>query len=155
MKKETITALLVLVIAGIVLSANAFADSTIINATVTIPATCGIATTAGTVNFGSVNAGATSTEQNLIVNNTGSTEANVTILGTAWVYSSYSMPVGQTKFAVSTGTYASKTALTAVDQSLALNVANGGNTPLYLQMAVPYGQHAGVYDQNITVTTTC
>ena len=105
MKKEFIAALLVLVIAAIVLSANAFADSAIINATVTIPSTCGIATTASAVNFGSVNTGVTSSEQNLVVNNTGSVVANVTIKGIDWSDGTHTIAVGQTKFATSTGAY--------------------------------------------------
>jgi len=154
MKREIIALVVLLSIVTAVVT-NAFADSAQIDATVTIPATCGIATTTNTVNFGSVNTGATSTEQNLYVNNTGSVEANISIKGLDWVNGTNTMPVGQTRYAVTTGTYGSKTPLTTSDQVLANNVANGGNTPLYLQMVVPIGQAAGIYTQNITVTTTC
>ena len=157
MRKETMSILMVFVVFAIVLAGSALAASSTatINATVSIPLSCGILTSAGNVAFGSVGTGVTSSEQSVTVNNTGSASANFTISGTSWTNGSNTMPVGQTAFNTTTGTYTQKTTLTGVAQTLINSIANGGFFNLFLQMAVPNGQATGAYNQTITLTTTC
>lgn len=132
------------------------ADASVVDASVTVPSSCGISLDQSTAAFGSVGTGAESSEITRTVSNTGSTTANVTIEGSAWDGSgANTFVVGQTKYALSTGSYASKTALTGSPVQHMTDVANGGSDDSFLQMAVPSGQAADTYNQNITYTTVC
>jgi hypothetical protein len=153
--RKTALVLVALAALFVVMSVSAFADSAQINATVTIPNSCGIWLSAATVAFGTVGTGNTSSEQSVELNNTGSVPGNYTIHGINWYSGANSINVSQTKFANVTGTYASKTALTLVDQVFQNLLGNGFSTNLFLQMAVPNGQASGTYQQNITLTSTC
>jgi len=132
------------------------ADSSTATATATVPASCGISLNDTAPDFGSVTAGSESSEVIIQVSNTGSVSANVTIEGTNWTDGgSNTFAVGYTKYALTSGTYASKTALTESAVQHMTDLANGDSDDSFLQMSVPSGQAAATYTQTITYTTVC
>ena len=83
--------------------------------------TCGINVVSGApINYGSLTSGSISTEQTVVLQNTGTTSGTLVVHGADWLdgSSTSQMTVGNTKFSTGTGTYASKTALTTSDQTV-------------------------------------
>src|SRR2546428_10124663 len=86
-----------------------------------IAGSCGINIVSGSpINYGSLIAGSISTEQTVVLQNTGTVSGTLAVHGTDWLdgSSTSQILVGNTKFSTSSGTYASKTALTTVDQTV-------------------------------------
>jgi len=89
-------------------------DAGTITASVNILGTCGITFVGGnTIAYNDLEPGATSTEEVLAVQNTGTVASNVLVSGTDWVDATpvTVMLVGETAYSDTTGNYASKTSL--------------------------------------------
>src|SRR5207245_8984254 len=83
--------------------------------------TCGINVVSGApINYGSLTSGSISTEQTVVLQNTGTVAGTLAVHGTDWLDGSSTSQIiaGNTKFSTGTGTYASRTALTTVDQTV-------------------------------------
>src|SRR5207245_10957781 len=83
--------------------------------------TCGINVVSGApINYGSLTPGSISTEQTVVLQNTGTASGTLAVHGTDWLDGSSiaQILVGNTKFSTASNTYASKTALTTVDQTV-------------------------------------
>jgi len=128
-----------------------------------IPKTCGIAFVGSSViNYGDLLPGDTSAEKTLTLDNTGNTDANVALRGTDWLDSSATiqMNVGNTKFLTTSGTYASKTPLTLIDQPIdavdpILTPAVNRDMFFQLQANLINPGFTGAATQTKTFTATC
>ena len=158
------TSIVTLMITMLVLSAVGVmattGDTSLITNSATIQSTCGIATNTSAINFGTLSPGDTSSEAIVQVNNTpASTVANFTIRGTGWLYTAdntSAFAVSQTKYDITTGTYASKTALTTSNVQYITNLAAGGSQNTFLQLKIPNTVNAtGGVTQNVTLTVNC
>jgi hypothetical protein len=141
-----------LITAVVSLTSVTIADTATLDASVTIPATCGIVVDPTTIDFGSVQTGGTSSVESTDVTNRGSVPAQISIRGTNWSGTSGSFDVSYTKFG---DTSSPATPLLASDQILFNSLGNGDTASAYFRMSVPYGQSAGSYSQTITFTSTC
>ena len=126
---------------------------------VTVLPTCGISLTSGApINYGSLVPSSTSAEQTLILHNTGSVAATLSVHGTDWLdgSSNSQMLVGNTKFSTSTGTYASKTALTTSDQTVGtINPTPNLSTFWQLQANLLSSSFTGSLTQTMTFSNSC
>jgi hypothetical protein len=126
---------------------------------VTVLPTCGISLTSGApINYGSLVPSSTSAEQTLILHNTGSVAATLSVHGTDWLdgVSNSQMLVGNTKFSVTSGTYASKTALTSTDQTVGtINPTPNLSTFWQLQANLVSSTFQGALTQTVTFSNSC
>ena len=150
--KNAIAVLLALALLGVAYGATAGATGQ-----VTISSTCGISLSSGSLNFGSMNTGDTSADQNTTVTNDGSVSTDVTVSGTDWVNGTNSFDVGQSHYALSSGQDfdSGMTALDTVDQTFVNGLGNGASQDGFFKLRIPLGQTAGAYTQDITFTSTC
>jgi len=111
------------------------------------------------INFGTLNPGATSTEQTLKVHNTGNVAGTLGVQGTNWLdsLSNSQMLVGNTKFSTTSGVpYSSKTALTLTGQNIGtLGTSSDLSTFWQLQTNLVSSTFHGLLTQTITYTTSC
>lgn len=121
------------------------------------PKTCGISANPSNIEFGIVEPGNISLEKTITLNNTGITETtSLTIKGIDWSATSYTMPVGQTHWYLTSGTdYESMSALTTSETPLGQQANPGVPLPVYFKLKIPEGQYQGNYNQNITFTGGC
>jgi len=127
---------------------------------VTISGTCGLSVISGSpVSYGTLSPGATSTEQTLVLDNTGSNPAALQVKGTNWldVTLANKMNVDNTKFSTASGTYASKTSLLTTDQTItaAFSPTTNLNTFWQLQVNLLDSSFAGALTQTMDFTATC
>ena len=126
---------------------------------VTVLPTCGILLISGApINYGSLVPSSTSAEQTLILHNTGSVAATLSVHGTDWLdsFSNSQMLVGSTKFSASTGTYASKTALTSTDQTVGtINPTPNLSTFWQVKANLISSTFQGALTQTVTFSNSC
>jgi hypothetical protein len=138
-----------------------FANTALSTGQVTILiATCGVNTVSGsTINYGSLLPGATSTEQTVVLQNSGNIAGTLLVQGTGWVDSTGTsqMLVGNTKFSTTTGiAYPSKTALaTTLTTVGTLGTTSNLSTFWQLQPNLITPGFSGPLTQTVTFTTTC
>jgi hypothetical protein len=132
-------------------------------------ASCGIVTVGAQagdlISFGSLSTGGTSTEQSLVLDNTGTTNGRLFVSGANWRGTVGAqvvdvMDVRQTHYSTTnTADYASKTALTStpVDTLTDITPATNLTTEWQLQVALLPAQPSftGSVTQAITLTTSC
>ena len=136
--------------------AAAYASSSNVLAQVTVISACIISLDTGSISFGSMAPGATSTDAEVNVNNTGNTQASVNVNGSAWSDGTHTMAVGQTRYSASPGTaYGSMTALTGTPAAATAPIAGGATTTTYWKLSIPAAQAAGAYNQTITFSVSC
>ena len=121
--------------------------------------TCGINVVSGApINYGSLTSGSISTEQTVVLQNTGTTSGTLVVHGADWLdgSSASQMTVGNTKFSTASGTYASKTALTAVDQTVGtINPTPNLSTFWQLQANPISSSFTGSLTQTVTFSNSC
>lgn len=147
------------------MTTNAYAQSA--TGSVTIEATCGVALSSGTINFGTIAKDAQSSDVQIDFTNSGSVTANVTATGSDWTSGGTVHINGEkTKFATtdqgtnSTGIdYASKKALNSTNTEVIFgNVRTGGftnQTNWQLEATLQNLPFSGSLSQSITFTATC
>ena len=135
-------------------------SSASVQGSVTIAGTCGIATT-GALQYGTLIPSATSTEQTLTVQNTGTVSAALLVSGNDWLDGSSvnQINVGNTKWSIIPGTtFAGKTALTTspVMMTGTLNIAPA-TLPTYwqLQVNLNHGTFTGSLTQTVSLSVSC
>jgi len=121
--------------------------------------TCGINVVSGApINYGSLTPGAISTEQTVVLQNTGTTSGTLVVHGADWLdgSSTSQILVGNTKFSTGTGTYASKTALTTSDQTVGtINPTPNLSTFWQLQANLLSSSFSGSLTQTVTFSNSC
>ena len=121
--------------------------------------TCGINIVSGApINYGSLTSGTISTEQTVLLQNTGTASGTLLVHGGDWldVSSTSQMLVGSTKFSVTSGTYASKTALTTSDQTVGtINPTPNLSTFWQLQANPLSSSFSGSLTQTVTFSNSC
>jgi len=124
-----------------------------------IAGSCGINIVSGSpINYGSLIAGSISTEQTVVLQNTGTVAGTLAVHGTDWLdgSSTSQILVGNTKFSTSSGTYASKTALTTVDQTVGtINPTPNLSTFWQLQINLISSSFTGPLTQTMTFSNSC
>lgn len=131
-----------------------------VTSTVTIVATCGLTTSTGSISYGSLGQGATSTEQLLAVTNTGSTLATVTLAGTNWemIVTPFSalMSVSQTHQGTPSTGWAAKTPVFLAPSPYA-TLGPGTSLTKAFQLAVSLSSptFTGGLEQTLTFASTC
>jgi hypothetical protein len=144
--------ILVITLALAILSVNVLAATS--TASVTVPASCGLAAT--DVNFGSLSTGATSGDVTSTVSMpSGNTPVTPTISGTAWTGGT-GMVVGQTHwYMTASQPYGTMTTLTGTGVSIGQQVSYGSPKTVYFKLQIPNDQAAASYSQTITFTASC
>jgi len=125
-----------------------------------IAGSCGINVVSGApINYGSLTSGSTSTEQTVVLQNTGTASGTLAVHGTDWLdgSSTSQILVGNTKFSTSTGiTYASKTALTTSDQTVGtINPTPNLSTFWQVQVNLISSSFTGSLTQTTTFSNSC
>lgn len=135
-------------------------DTASIQSSVTIAGTCGISTT-GTLQYGTLIPSATSPEQILTVQNTGTVSAALLVSGTDWLDGSSvnQINAGNTKWSTSPGTaFNAKTSLTLVPVIMTsiLDIAPA-TLPTYwqLQANLNHGTFTGSLTQTVLLSVSC
>ena len=121
--------------------------------------TCGINVVSGApINYGSLIPGSISTEQTVVLQNTGTTSGTLAVHGTDWLdgSSTSQITVGNTKFSTASGTYASKTALSTVDQTVGtINPTPNLSTFWQVQVNLISSSFTGSLTQTTTFSNSC
>jgi secreted PhoX family phosphatase len=121
--------------------------------------TCGINVVSGTpLNYGSVISGSVSTEQTVVLQNTGTVPGTLAVHGTDWLdgSSTSQMLVGSTKFSATTGTYLSKTALTTGDLPVGTILPTPNLSTFWQVQATPISPtFGGTLTQTVTFSNSC
>ena len=124
-----------------------------------IAGSCGINVVSGApINYGSLTSGSISTEQTVVLQNTGTTSGTLVVHGADWLddSSTSQILVGNTKFSTASGTYASKTALTTVDQTVGtINPSPNLSTFWQLQANPISSSFTGSLTQTMTFSNSC
>src|SRR5437867_2926466 len=124
-----------------------------------IAGSCGINVVSGApINYGSLTPGSISTEQTVVLQNTGTVAGTLAVHGTDWLdgSSTSQILVGNTKFSTGTGTYASKTALTTSDQTVGtINPTPNLSTFWQLQANLLSSSFSGSLTQTVTFSNSC
>jgi sugar lactone lactonase YvrE len=125
----------------------------------TVAGTCGINVVSGApINYGSLTPGSISTEQTVVLQNTGTVSGTLAVHGTDWidVGSTSQILVGNTKFSPTTGTYASKTSLTATDVTVGtINPTPNLSTFWQAQVNLITSTFSGSLTQTVTFSNSC
>jgi len=123
-----------------------------------VPATCGIAANATSMNFGSVETGVQTDAISIGISNTGTIPTSVYASGTVWANETYAqtMPVDRSHYNTtdSSSAWATWTPLSASSVNIS-NVSVGVQIPVYWRALVPSGTPAYVFTQNVTYSTVC
>lgn len=130
----------------------------VIAGTVTILGVCGAIPLPTAVSYGSVPPNAISTEQTVTLQNiAGNVPASVSVRGTDWLSASLDiMDVEQTAYSTTSGSYDSKSKLSATDASLGTVPATGSlNTFWQLNAILNDPTFSGPAGQEVTLTVTC
>ncbi len=140
---------------------------TAVTSSATIAATCGLSTSPTSLDYGTVARNAQSSQQSLVLTNTGSVTTSTQINGDDWTGSGsiVHLDVGKTKYVLgSTATpdpsgvsYANKTALTTGLSGIAL-VSPSNSNSTYWQLEASGMQNlpfSGALAQTITFTFSC
>src|SRR3989338_4559963 len=128
---------------------------------VDVLATCGTQFISGApINYGSLGPGTTSTEQTLVLHNTGSASGALSVSGSNWLDASAlptnQMNVDNTKFSTTSGTYATKTSLLTIDQAVGtLSPISDLNTFWQLQVNLLNSAFAGSLTQTMSFIVVC
>ena len=121
--------------------------------------TCGLNAVSGApINYGSLTSGSISTEQTVVLQNTGTTSGTLVVHGADWLdgSSTSQILVGNTKFSTASGTYASKTALTTVDQTVGtINPTPNLSTFWQVQVNLISSSFSGSLTQTMTFSNSC
>jgi sugar lactone lactonase YvrE len=124
-----------------------------------IAGTCGINIVSGApINYGSLIAGSVSTEQTVVLQNTGTVPGTLAVHGTDWLdgSSTSQMLVGSTKFSATTGTYLSKTALTTGDLPVGTILPTPNLSTFWQVQATPISPtFGGTLTQTVTFSNSC
>lgn len=126
--------------------------------TATILGVCGLAVTPPAIDYGVLAPGAVSSQQTVELTNTGNVQAAVLVRGTDWSTASIAnaMPVTATRYSLASGDYASKTALTGIDEQLTnLTPLESRNTYWQLSVILSDPAAVGPTTQVLTVTERC
>ncbi len=142
--------------------ALAGSSNQVVNAIVSVPVYCGNTLSNTIIGFGATNnppgiaPGSSVNTANLSVytNTYGNMNANVFVMGSTWAYSTYTFGVSNTLWSAAKQGGYSGTALTS-SFVLAANAVSQGTNTIYFGVAVPAGQQAGNYLQQITVQAKC
>lgn len=124
------------------------------------PSICGISFVSGApINYGSIKPGLTSTEQILVLNNTGSAPATLYVSATDWKDSSLvsQMDASQTRFSIGAEAYLSKTPLTTGQQTMITSFNPTSTLNTYWQVLVNLinPNFVGSISQTVNFTATC
>jgi len=124
-----------------------------------VAGSCGINVVSGApINYGSLTPGSISTEQTVVLQNTGTVAGTLAVHGTDWLdgSSTSQILVGNTKFSTGTGTYASKTALTTSDQTVGtINPTPNLSTFWQVQVNPISSSFSGSLTQSTTFSNSC
>ena len=126
---------------------------------VSIQSTCGIGLSSGApISYGALAPNEISTEQTLVLQNTGNINATTFVSGTSWLDSSNStiITIDNTKYSSSTGDYSTKTSLTTDDTSLMV-IQPSVNTDTFwqLQATLADTSFSGNLTQTVNFAATC
>ena len=132
-----------------------------IQSSVTIAGTCGI-TTSGALQYGTLIPGATSPEQTLTIQNTGTVSASLFVSGSDWTVGGSTVSeidAANTKWSTTLGTpYAGKTALTTSPAMMTSTLGISPSTlPTYwqLQANLNHGTFTGSLTQTVLLSVSC
>ena len=121
--------------------------------------TCGIGLGTGApISYGSVAPSATSTEQTLVIQNTGNTNATTFVSGTDWIDSTDStiITIDNTRYSSSSGDYSTKTSLTTDDSSfMVIQPSINTDTFWQLQATLSDSTFSGDLTQTVNFAATC
>lgn len=142
----------------LVFAANQIAPNVV--ATATVPLSCAISLNPSTgFNFANTVPGSnTVTLPNSIVDTNGGNAGTVVwIYGGNWIGGGSSFGVTNTVWSVTTATgYGVANQLTLTNSNTALVIAaSGGANSIFFGLAVPTGQAANTYTQNVVITNVC
>ncbi len=141
-------------------SANTFS----VTATLTVSGSCYVSVSNSVISFGNINPGSNTPDtSNLVVvqDNGGNVNANILVEGSSWTSGANNFFVANTVWDSSNVAYTSGTSLELAPGNLInTNIeipyppTNGANN-IYFGVAVPPGEPAGVYTQNIVLENLC
>ena len=160
MDKKTSTYLVVVLVAGLGVmymfgGFNWITGLATVGANLTVNTTCVITLNDTNITFGTVNPTAISGERLVDIKNDGNALLNATINGTNWAGPA-SLQVNQTKYANTSGTYASKTSVTNLSPvQFVFDLGLASSVTEYFQVQIPAGQAAGFYNQTLYVLESC
>jgi hypothetical protein len=131
-----------------------------VTSSVNIAGTCGLSVISGSpISYGTLLPGATSTEQTVVLDNTGSIPATLQVKGSNWLDVTLlnKMNVDNTKFSTTSGTYASKTSLLTTDQTItgAFSPTINLNSLWQMQVNLLDSSFSGSLTQTMDFTATC
>jgi hypothetical protein len=133
---------------------NAYAQT--IPSTVTIIGVCGATPTPATINYGTLAPDATSSERTVNLLNIGNAPSDVDVSGTDWEAVGEVMDVSTTHYSTSSGSYASKTALsTTAGNLVTIPATQNRDTFWQLQAILSNPAFAGPAAQTVTLIVTC
>ena len=126
---------------------------------VSIQSTCGIGLSSGApISYGALAPNTISTEQTLVIQNTGNINATTFVSGTSWLDSSNNtiITIDNTKYSSSTGDYSTKTSLTTDDASLMVIQPNVNTDTFWqLQATLADTSFSGNLTQTVNFAATC
>jgi PGF-pre-PGF domain-containing protein len=119
-------------------------------------ATCTISLNPTSINFGSLNPGASITTTNAIIDsNTGTANAYMFVYGGNWIGPAQ-FGVSNTTWSKSSGTaFATANKLLSTPVNTTLIVPASGSNTIYFGLGVPGGAPSGAYSQTITIENSC
>ena len=143
-----------------VLKFTASTSGSQVASSVNIAGTCGLSVISGSpISYGTLLPSATSTEKTVVLDNTGSIPATLQVKGTNWLDATLvnKMNVDNTKFSTTSGTYASKTSLLTIDQTItgAFSPTTNLNSLWQMQANLLDSSFSGALTQTMDFTATC
>lgn len=133
---------------------NVYAQT--IPSTVTILGICGATPTPAAINYGTLAPNAISSQQTVNLLNVGNAPSDVDVSGTNWQDVSDVMNVDTTHYSTSSGSYASKTALSTTAANLVtIPAIQNRDTFWQLQAILSNPVFIGPAVQTVTLTVTC
>jgi hypothetical protein len=141
-------------------SGNVIAGNTVLVTFAEAPPTCGISLSNTVISFGNINPGSASATGNLIVdtNSGGNVNANILVEGTNWISGSANFAYANTLWnPISAGARIGTPLMLYPGNFVDTNIAipGGGANSIYFGTAVPPGEPAGPYTQNIVIENLC
>lgn len=145
---------------GIVVFASSTTITGSVTSQVTIGTTCGLTFVSGNpINYDAVLPGATSSEQTLVLDNTGNTDATLFVKGTGWIDGTITtqITVDNTKFSTASVSFSSKTSVSSTDQTITSSFSPSVNQNTFWQMNANLinSSFEGSLTQTLDFTASC
>ena len=146
--------------ANVIITDNAvFAPETVnsLKSTITVSNTCTFTVSNTAITFGGINPGnSVSTQNAILITNTGAVASNVFISGSAWTYGTNSFGASNTAWDWKSGTsYATANRLSSTQTDTLYSLGGGSSKDIFFGVHVPSGEPIGTYSQTEDITSSC